>query len=46
MNKKGQFWWGIIILLLIIGGIAWTIWQWKLCRNAGLPFWYCIQHIS
>lgn len=37
---------GIIMLILIIGGIAWTIFQWNLCRDAGLDFWYCIQHIG
>jgi len=46
MNKKGNLLYWIFLLALIIGGIMWTIFQWKLCRSEGLNFWYCIQHIG
>lgn len=40
----------ILIILgfvgLLAGAIAWTVWQWNLCRDGGMSFWYCVQHIS
>jgi hypothetical protein len=33
---------GLIVLIFIIW---WTVFQWGICREAGLPFWYCVQHI-
>jgi predicted negative regulator of RcsB-dependent stress response len=36
----------IVVILVIVASICWTIYQWHLCRDAGLPFWYCVQHIS
>lgn len=38
--------WIILLILVIIGIILWVGWQWNMCRDAGLPFWYCIQHIG
>jgi hypothetical protein len=36
----------IAIIIVIIGlGLAWTIWQWQMCRTI-MPFWYCVQHIG
>lgn len=46
-NKKanvGTILWVLLIIALIIGSIAWTWYQWHLCREAGLSFWYCVQH--
>lgn len=35
-----------IIIIIIFGlMIYWTILQWHLCRNEGLSFLYCVQHI-
>lgn len=48
MNKENIFYIIAITILAIggIGGIWYSKFQWDLCREAGLDFWYCIQHIG
>jgi len=44
-NLKILIW--ILILLILIGGtVGWAVYQWHLCREAGMSFWYCVQHIG
>lgn len=35
-----------LLIIAIIGGIFWTKYQWDMCREAGMSFWYCVKHIS
>lgn len=37
---------GLLIALVIGGIVAWQVYQWHLCREAGLKFWYCVKHIT
>lgn len=34
-----------IIIASIAALAMWLILQWNLCRSAGLPFLYCVQHV-
>lgn len=36
----------LFIILMVVGGLLWMRYQWRLCREAGLGFWYCIKHIT
>lgn len=36
----------VFFLLLFLGGLAWTIFQWLECRDMGFSVFYCIQHIA
>jgi len=35
----------ITTLLIVLAMPIWLVFQWNMCRDAGLSFWYCIQHI-
>ena len=38
---------GIVITIAWIGGLGWWIsFQWSECRDSGLSFWYCVQHVA
>ncbi len=36
---------GFFILLILLAIGFWFKYQWSLCREAGMAFWYCVQHI-
>ncbi len=36
----------VLVLLLFMGGAWYSKFQWDMCREAGLEFWYCVQHIG
>ena len=37
--------WGLFVALMA-AGIAWAIWQYRLCMATIGDFWYCIQHAT
>lgn len=36
--------WIILFVIALIISVLWMGFQWGLCRDAGLSFWYCFQH--
>ena len=35
---------GGLCFVTLIAGIAWAVWQYRLCMATIGDFWYCIQH--